>query len=439
MLVYLNDTLGNALESCPALPVNLVRRPAANLTRTAIGTVAQRTEPPVEPFLLAERPVTIEDRSCPQLDLDADDSSGATTINGFTLPDTCYAGPLPIMDVDTVFKFVGSPIAQVHLALLSVDPAESLEVPADIADQFQLTGPYEIDFTNDRNLLNEEIVRLLQRIRYRNNNEVITAGEKEIRVLVRSACTPTSGAVTRFNLLASGPFEPDLPDEVLCPGEELFVDATAAGATAYLWGDGAQDARRRIREPGTYVVTISNVCNTSLDTVTVSGGENLGALPAFGEQALCPGDSLRLDATTEGAFSYSWEDGTDEPLRTFRAPGDYALTISNGCQEVDLTFRLNGQSCCQLYLPNAFSPNGDGTNDVFRAFPDPELCAPVTDYVFRVFNRWGGEVYAGSELTSGWDGTVAGEAGGAGHYVYVLTYHDGFQQVQLSGGVMLLR
>ncbi|MFK8165678.1 MAG: gliding motility-associated C-terminal domain-containing protein [Lewinella sp.] len=438
MLVYLNDTLGNALESCPAYSVNLVRRAAANHTRTAIGTVAQRTEPPVQPFLLEDRPVTIEDRSCPQLDLDADDSSGATTINGFTLPDTCYAGPLPILDTDAIFNFLGSPIDEVRFVLVSSDPLESLEIPADITDQLQRNGR-EITFTNSRNLSAEAIIRLLQRVRYRNDNEVVTAGEREIRFLVRSSCTPASGSVTRFNLRASGPFEPDLPDAVLCPDEELFVDATAAGATTYLWGDGAQDARKRIREPGTYVVAISNVCNVTLDTVLVSAGENLGQPPGFSDQALCPGDSLELDVTTDGALSYRWEDGTDESMRTFRTPGDYALTISNGCQEIASTFRLNGQSCCQLYLPNAFSPNGDGINDVFRAFPDPVLCAPITDYTLRVFNRWGGEVFAVDQLAEGWDGTVAGEAGAAGHYVFVVTYHDGFQWVKRSGGVMLLR
>lgn len=438
MLVYLNDTLGNALESCPAFPIEMARRTAGNLTRTSIGSIAPRVEPPVDPFLLEDRPVTIEDLSCPQLDLDADDSSGATTINGFTLPDTCYAGPLPIMDVDATFKFTGSPVAEVRFVLVSSDPLESFEVPEDIAAQLQQDGN-EITFINDQNLSNEAIIRLLQQIRYRNDNEVIAAGEREIRFLVRASCTVRSGSITRLHLRASGPFEPDLQDVILCPDEELFVDATTAGATTYLWGDGAQDARRRITEQGTYVVAISNVCNTTLDTVVVSDGDNLGTLPVFSDQPLCPGDSLILDATTTGAFSYRWEDGTDIPLRTFRSSGDYALTISNGCQEVDLSFRLNGQSCCRLYLPNTFSPNGDGINDVFRAFPDPVLCAPVTAFDFRIFDRWGGEVYTGQELTAGWDGTVAGEAGAAGHYVYVINYHDGFQQIQRSGGVMLLR
>lgn len=438
MLVYLNDTLGNALESCPAYPIYLARRPAGNLTRTAIGTAATRTEPPVAPFLLEDRPVTIADRSCPQLDLDADDSSGATTRNGFTLPDTCYSGPLPILDADAVFNFTGSPITQVRLAFLPSGSLEYLEIPADAAGQLVRNGA-EITFTNSQNLTPEEIVRLLQRVRYRNDNTVIEAGEREVRFLVRSACSPAALSVTRFNLRASGPFEPNLPDAVICPGEELFVDATAAGATDYFWGDGALDARRRIREPGNYVVAISNRCNTTMDTVEVVVSSGLGEFPAFRGQALCPGDSLLLDATTTGALTYRWEDASADPLRTFRTPGDYAITISNGCQEQVSAFRLTGRSCCRLYLPNAFSPNGDGINDVFRAFPDPVLCAPVTNYEFRIFNRWGGAVYAGNQLTAGWDGTVGGKAGAAGHYVYLVTYHDGFQRVQRSGGVVLLR
>ncbi|WP_020566890.1 gliding motility-associated C-terminal domain-containing protein [Neolewinella persica] len=439
MLIYLNDTLGNARESCPAFSVDLRRSPAANISRTAIGTIAGRTEPPVQPFLLEERPVVINDRNCQQLDLDADDSSMPSTFNGFNLPQRCYEEPLPIMDSDAVFKFSGPTIDVVRISLMSSDPMEYLEIPVDIAELFQRDADNIITFLNTRNLPNEDVVRLMQRINYRNDNEQILAGEREVRFQVRSSCFPPSVAKMCFELLASGPFEPDLPDAVLCPGEELFVDATAAGATDYLWGDGAQDARRRITEPGTYVVAISNNCNTTSDTVTVSPGENLGLPPGFVDQSLCPGDSLELDATTEGAFSYRWENDSNEPQRTFRNPGDYALTISNGCQEIESVFSLDGQSCCRLYLPNAFSPNGDGINDVFRAFPDPRLCAPVTNFTFRVFNRWGGEVYAGSQLSEGWDGEVGGEAGAAGHYVYVITYYDGFQTLQLSGGTMLLR
>lgn len=438
LLAYLDENLENPLDFCGYTPINLSRKPAGAITRVAIGSLAERNEPQVVPFALEARPVVINDRNCPQLDLDADDSSGAAEPNGFTFPDTCYNGPLPIMDVDAAFS-VGQPLlTSVRISFTQLQEGESLDFPLEMVGQVESVGPNDYNFVNAQNLTTDQVLALLKRIRYRNDNERIVEGIREIRVLTNFLCQ-SSLAITRFNLLASGRFEPNLPDTVLCPGEELFVDATAAGATNYVWGDGAQDARRSIEEPGTYVVTLSNACSATVDTLVVTAGQALGQLPQFRDQALCPGDSVSLDATTAGAFAYQWSDGTTLPDRTFDTPGDYALTISSGCREEVLAFTLYGQSCCQLYLPNAFSPNGDGINDVFRAFPDPELCAPVTDYQLRIFNRWGGEVYAGEILTAGWDGTVAGRPAEAGHYVYTISYQDGFQKVQRSGGVVLLR
>jgi gliding motility-associated-like protein len=94
---------------------------------------------------------------------------------------------------------------------------------------------------------------------------------------------------------------------------------------------------------------------------------------------------------------------------------------------------------CKVYLPNAFSPNEDGVNDVFQA----HVGCTVTEFDLRVFNRWGQLIFATQQPDEGWDGTTKGQPAIQAVYVYVLkvTYdQDGEarQEVQ-TGDVALIR
>ncbi|MFN7116091.1 MAG: gliding motility-associated C-terminal domain-containing protein [Saprospiraceae bacterium] len=71
---------------------------------------------------------------------------------------------------------------------------------------------------------------------------------------------------------------------------------------------------------------------------------------------------------------------------------------------------------CDIYVPNAFSPNDDGVNDLFQA----HVGCTVTAFDFRVFNRWGQMVYSTVNQEDGWDGTLKGEPMLSAVYVYVL-------------------
>jgi gliding motility-associated-like protein len=228
-----------------------------------------------------------------------------------------------------------------------------------------------------------------------------------------------------------------LPDTFLCPGQLLFLDVTADEVMNYVWGDGAQDARREIREPGTYVLQRSNTCAVRLDTFRVTAATTAD-FPTLRPYPLCPGDSILIDLMTAG-LAYRWADGDSSAARFFRQPNETTVLLTDGCTDTTLSVNVNAHDCCPIYLPNAFSPNGDGVNDRFRAFPHPQDCAPVTDFQLQVFDRWGGEVYRGESLTDGWDGRVADRPAMTGHYVYSISYHDGFVRRERRGGVVLLR
>jgi len=87
---------------------------------------------------------------------------------------------------------------------------------------------------------------------------------------------------------------------------------------------------------------------------------------------------------------------------------------------------IAAKSCCQVYFPTAFSPNGDGRNDVFRMLTMTKDQNSKTSAhqvtTFRVQNRWGQTVFETGNETTGWDGTFNGQPQDMGVYYYYVKY-----------------
>jgi gliding motility-associated-like protein len=86
-------------------------------------------------------------------------------------------------------------------------------------------------------------------------------------------------------------------------------------------------------------------------------------------------------------------------------------------------------------MPNAFTPNGDGNNDVFNLVQSPNVM--VSD--FRIYNRWGKEVYTLSDNLEGWDGTIDGNPASPDVYIFILEYEFSGVMETLKGDVTLIR
>ncbi|HWB94273.1 MAG TPA: gliding motility-associated C-terminal domain-containing protein [Puia sp.] len=122
-------------------------------------------------------------------------------------------------------------------------------------------------------------------------------------------------------------------------------------------------------------------------------------------------------------------------------PGDLTLPVINmdGCVVDSVHARLALEikpECNMVYLPSAFSPNADGHNDLFRVLKNPYMAQPQ----LRVFNRYGGLVFASSDQQPGWDGRFHGEPQPPGVYVWEVDYLDMENTPKTAHGtVMLLR
>ena len=146
-----------------------------------------------------------------------------------------------------------------------------------------------------------------------------------------------------------------------------------------------------------------------------------------------------------GATSYEWSSPTGiilnpfvkNPFATLNNDAVFYLkgTDQIGCIGLDTVFIkvLNGPA---YYVPNAFTPNGDGQNDIFRAIP---VGFANTTY-FRVFNRYGLLLFETNQYLKGWDGTYNGKLQPNGVYVWTVAGIDkDFKRVELKGTVNLIR
>jgi gliding motility-associated-like protein len=159
---------------------------------------------------------------------------------------------------------------------------------------------------------------------------------------------------------------------------------------------------------------------------------------------------IAVNTFTNGpaAFTYALNDGPFLPAGTFGdlAPGEYTVTVRNDapnltgepCPEEELFVGVP-QGDCPVYLPTAFSPNGDGINDRFRLFTNAGFIGAVRS--FRVYDRWGGLVFAATDsptALAGWDGRVDEATAAAGTYVYLLELENGEGGVTERRGVVVL-
>jgi gliding motility-associated-like protein len=107
----------------------------------------------------------------------------------------------------------------------------------------------------------------------------------------------------------------------------------------------------------------------------------------------------------------------------------------NGCVSED-NVTVNVFVDTLLWVPNAFSPNGDGSNDIFRVYGKN-----FKTIEFKVFNRWGELVFFTTDPSQGWDGTYKGKEMVPGVYVYSIkaTYINDLQSRREKGSFVLVK
>jgi gliding motility-associated-like protein len=237
------------------------------------------------------------------------------------------------------------------------------------------------------------------------------------------------------------------PDVTVCPGDS--VDLFASGGVEYNWSPpggvddpNVADPTATVGQTTVFTVYVTNQFGC-LDSSTVT--VNVYDLPDIivsVDTVIYLGNSYQMSAT--GGVSYSWEPPTGlnaaniaEPLATPTETTTYTVTITTaeGCVIVDSVTIVVIYDAL-VNVASAFSPNGDGNNDLLHVIVRGIF---HLDY-FYIFNRWGELIFESHHADIGWNGEYKGEPQEVGTYVYVVSGLDGGGlPIKKHGNITLIR
>ena len=299
------------------------------------------------------------------------------------------------------------------------------------------------------------------------NNTVITSGNTATHgyaanagpIQVRHAVGFSTGCgtdtvlysipVIHANPVASFSFVAD----TLCELKPVQFNATLTGISSWAWnfGDGTSTAAPPLThtfgKPGSYPVTLIvqdvNGCGSqpAVNTVIINPKPDIDAGP---DKFFRIGSSVTLDASISnpGNYDFVWTPGTYLNTTTLLNPTaltdrrmTYYITATDKATHCANTDSMVIKPISIVQVPNAFTPNNDGKNDLFRVL-GTEL---VTRFNLRIFDRYGQLVFETNDKGQGWDGKRKGTDLPTGGFVYILTYSaPNYPAAQVEKGSFIL-
>jgi len=277
----------------------------------------------------------------------------------------------------------------------------------------------------------------------------------DYNVVISGTCSSDTSVYVSLTVNSAPLIITEPADQAICDGSSVSFSVAATGtALTYQWRKGAVNLTdggsisgattatltinpASISDVSTvYNVVISGTCAPNDTSLNVS----LVVYPipvaiATSNSPVCLGNPISLSAQTVTGATYQWTSingysSTDQnpviPLATPADAGTYTLVVTtNDCNSIPSTVTVVVDNC--FFIPEGFSPNGDGVNDLF-------VIRGILYYpenTFQIFNRWGNKVFEASPYQNTWDGkstmglTVGGDELPVGTYFYTLDLGDG--------------
>ena len=240
-----------------------------------------------------------------------------------------------------------------------------------------------------------------------------------------------------------------------CTGQEILFNNLSSGATDYAWsfGDGATSTdfspAYTYTNGGTFNVVLkastANCSDTTTKAVVVTQ-KPTAQFTASQTTLIQNQDALEITNTSTNADTWAWDFGDGnigadaQPQHVYAQKGVYTVTliasVAGGC--ADTFTRTNWVNVIEkpaLYVPNLFSPNDDGVNDIFKIEG-----SGIKQMELKVYNRWGEKVFETKNENLGWDGYYGGKKVEPGVYSYHLSVtYDVLTTHKVSGTIILLR
>ena len=209
-------------------------------------------------------------------------------------------------------------------------------------------------------------------------------------------------------------------DTSICVGADILLNP-GMEFSSYLWQDSSNNHYFLADRAGLYWVEVEDITGCFVrDSVDIG----IITVPSFqlgNDTTLCFGNSITLGDSLTGLYlEYLWSDYSTEQELFVADSGIYWLQVSNPCGIDTDSVKISYRDCnTNIYLPNAFSPNGDGRNDVFMPIE-----SNIINYRMYIFDRWGKQIFESVSPSIGWDGSLNGSLCPMGTYVWVIQYQE---------------
>ena len=220
-------------------------------------------------------------------------------------------------------------------------------------------------------------------------------------------------------------------DTTICEGTILNLNASAPGT----WNTGSLATILPVSLPGSYSVIVNDGVCISLDSIDIfMDFAPLDVLPD--SLTRCSDLPITLNAGENLAETYSWSTSETSTSIIPSESGTYTLTATNYCGTRTETIEILYEKCeFTLFVPNSFTPNNDGINDVW--FP---VFDQLNEIEITVFDRWGERVFEGNKQNYFWTGNVRGGDYYApiGTYSFKILYRSQFGDDEIIYGHIVL-
>ena len=260
----------------------------------------------------------------------------------------------------------------------------------------------------------------------------LSGGAFEVTVTDADGCfTKDTITLIEPSLLQSTTSKKNIPCKSACIGKAWSNPTGGTPPYNWQWNDASNQTTNPATQlcDGTYIVEVKDANNCSLtDTVVLIDSSIYINFHAWDSDTVYEGQTVQIHSTPlTGNYTYNWtpSTGLESPTSsstnaTTTQTTTYYVEVNDqwGCTWRDsLTLWVIDVICDEpyIYVPNAFTPNGDGKNDIL--YVESNVAYNVD---FQIYDRWGELVFATNNLDNGWDGTYRGQKVDPGVFVYHL-------------------
>jgi gliding motility-associated-like protein len=273
-----------------------------------------------------------------------------------------------------------------------------------------------------------QISKLLQPLHH-----YLNPGFYDVQLIVYKVdCSGLNDVITR-RIWIAGAADFLGKDTASCDQLSLQLGIEDIFGVHYLWNTGAVINKITTTANGTYWLEVEqNGCKIR-DTIIVSTKAK-PVVNAGRDTSICLNNQIVLSATST-ATQYLWNTGETTPSITINKTGSYYVTVTeNGCIGSDTMMVVAGD--CDIFIPNAFTPDNDGINDYFKVLGT----MIVHDYSMKIYNRYGQVIFSTNNIADKWDGRFKGKAMLPGAYPWSIIYINGKGYTKwLRGTVLIVR